>query len=110
MVKPTNLGEYTINTLKPPVPGSIPGTGFPEVKGFISNSHKISISSHRQINVCSFHSVFLPWAHRLANVVAGVRGSCDNGYRPANRKTYVGGAAHFSQSPSTLMSGDSGLT
>jgi len=30
-VKPTNLVEYTLNTLKPSVPGSTPGTDFPEM-------------------------------------------------------------------------------
>jgi outer membrane lipopolysaccharide assembly protein LptE/RlpB len=33
-----------------------------------------------------------------------------NGYRLANRVTYVRSAAHFSQSASTLKSGDTGLT
>ena len=32
-----------------------------------------------------------------------------NGYRLANRVTHVCGAAHFSQSDSTLMLGDTGL-
>ena len=36
--------------------------------------------------------------------------SCDNGCRLANRVTLVSGAAHCSQSTSTLRSGDTGLT
>jgi hypothetical protein len=33
-----------------------------------------------------------------------------NGYRPANKVTYACGLTHFSQSASTLKSGDTGLT
>ena len=56
------------------------------------------------------------WVLRLATFVAGrsvregrVRGSCENGYRLANRVTYVCGAAHFNQSSSTMCSGESSL-
>ena len=60
---------------------------------------------------------FLLWVRRLATFAAGVQREevragivWHNECRLANKVTYVCGAADFSQSASTLHSGDTGLT
>jgi len=79
VMKPTNLEEYTLNTLKTHVPGSIPGTGFPEMLRDLFRTHINSLQRFPKASQRLIYSVceFLPGAFLLATFVAGVRGSCD---------------------------------
>jgi len=72
---------------------------------------------HRQVNVRSVHSANCCLLSSVKQPLLQVGGATwkgagivwQNGYRLANKLTYVCGAAHFSQSASTLQSGDTGL-
>jgi len=95
--------------LKPPVPGSIPGTGFPEMQGFY-------LGSHRQVNVRSAHSE----SSCLGSIASLVTGRCCESVECGERVTEWISAGQqsnvrlcrgaFNQSASTLKSGYTGLT
>ena len=71
--------EYSLNKLKPPVPGLNPGKGFPEMFMVLFKIRINSLQKSASANQLLFRSLcqFLSWAVRIANFVVGVRGSCD---------------------------------